>query len=177
MSETVSASVPINIRWTQELVDDGKGGSNFYMRLTPKIATGGRYAKGTSRNAIVGVVDSSGTVVVKGLLTVIQHLKREKSNEIQKAAKYGMQQGINAAEYNKNKQKQIIADAQRVDAKRRESEQINDQMPVYNPYSSRKLEEMVQADIASGKIDSKSIQFETDEKEEKKEVEEIIYIK
>ena len=70
MSETVSASVPINIRWTQELVDDGKGGSNFYMRLTPKIATGGRYSKGTS------------TVQVRNLLSVVQRLKRERSNEI-----------------------------------------------------------------------------------------------
>ena len=165
MSETVSASVPINIRWTQELVDDGSGGSNFYMRLTPKIATGGRYTKGTS------------AVQVRNLLSIIQRLKREKSNEIQKAAKYGMQQGINAAEYNSNKRKQIIAESQRVDAIRKESEQTNEQLPVFSSYRNRSLEEMVQADIASGKMKANEIQFEHQEKEEKKEAEEIIYIK
>lgn len=161
MSETVSASVPINIRWTQELVDDGKGGSNFYMRLTPKIATGGRYTKGTS------------AVQVRNLLTVVQHLKREKSNEIQKAAKYGMQQGINAAEYNKTKQKQFIAEAQRIDAARKESEQANQ---FFGPQmSSSRFEELMR--LEAEKRGDKLNYAAEEKEEEKKEVEEIIYIK
>ena len=160
MSETVSASVPINIRWTQELVDDGKGGSNFYMRLTPKIATGGRYTKGTS------------AVQVRNLLSVIQRLKREKSTEIQKASKYGMQQGINAAEYNKNKQKQIIADAQRVDAARKESEQANQFFG--QQMSSSRFEELMR--LEAEKRGDKLNYAAEEKEEEKKEVEEIIYI-
>lgn len=38
--ETVK--IPISVTWFQELVDDGAGGENFYMRLTPHINLGGK---------------------------------------------------------------------------------------------------------------------------------------
>lgn len=38
--ETVK--VPISITWSQELVDDGAGGEDFYLRLSPHINLGGK---------------------------------------------------------------------------------------------------------------------------------------
>lgn len=38
--ETVK--IPISITWHQELVDDGPGGKDFYMRITPHINLGGK---------------------------------------------------------------------------------------------------------------------------------------
>lgn len=34
--------IPISVTWFQELVDDGAGGENFYMRMTPHINLGGK---------------------------------------------------------------------------------------------------------------------------------------
>lgn len=34
--------LPISITWTQELVDDGAGGTDFYIRVTPHINLGGK---------------------------------------------------------------------------------------------------------------------------------------
>lgn len=38
--ETVK--VPISVTWNQELVDDGPGGEDFYLRITPHINLGGK---------------------------------------------------------------------------------------------------------------------------------------
>lgn len=38
--ETVK--IPISVTWHQELVDDGPGGKDFYMRITPHINLGGK---------------------------------------------------------------------------------------------------------------------------------------
>ena len=38
--ETVK--VPISITWSQELVDDGPGGEDFYLRISPHINLGGK---------------------------------------------------------------------------------------------------------------------------------------
>lgn len=161
MSETVSASVPLNIRWTQELVDDGKGGSNFYMRLTPKIATGGRYTKGTS------------AVQVRNLLSVIQRLKREKSNEIQRAAKYGIEQGIKASDWDKERRQRELASMREMERNRQETEQMNQ---TFGPQiSSSRFEQMMLEEAAKR---GDKLNYAAEEKEEeKKEVEEIIYIK
>lgn len=37
-----TVKIPISVTWFQELVDDGAGGENFYMRLTPHINLGGK---------------------------------------------------------------------------------------------------------------------------------------
>lgn len=37
-----TVKVPISVTWSQELVDDGKGGTEFYIRLTPHINRGGK---------------------------------------------------------------------------------------------------------------------------------------
>lgn len=34
--------IPISVTWHQELVDDGPGGKDFYMRITPHINLGGK---------------------------------------------------------------------------------------------------------------------------------------
>lgn len=163
MSETVSAKVPINIRWTQELVDDGKGGSNFYMRLTPKIATGGRYTKGTS------------TIQVANLLSTIQRLKRERSNEIQRAAKYGVEQAIRSVDYNKERQRKELAEYTRMAKAAEETRQANAEGS-FNIGSSMSLQKAFEAEMAANPNKAKNVQFEKEEQEEK-ETEEIYYIK
>ena len=37
-----TVKIPISVTWFQELVDDGAGGENFYMRLTPHVNLGGK---------------------------------------------------------------------------------------------------------------------------------------
>ena len=34
--------IPISVTWHQELVDDGPGGKDFYMRITPHVNLGGK---------------------------------------------------------------------------------------------------------------------------------------
>lgn len=46
--ETIT--IPISVTWHQELVDDGPGGEDFYVRVTPHINLGGK--KGFERLAI-----------------------------------------------------------------------------------------------------------------------------
>ena len=167
MSETVNASVPLNIRWTQEFVDDGAGGDKFYIRLTPRIQTGGRYSAGTSN------------IKVANLLTIIQKLKREKSNEIQRAAKYGAQQavqGMNAEKYRAQKRQEEAASSAHLARIAEETERQNQEMPFFVSSSTR-LQEAFEADYAAGKLSDKDVQFEKEEKEEEKEKEEVYYIK
>lgn len=37
-----TVKIPISVTWFQELVDDGAGGENFYMRLSPHVNLGGK---------------------------------------------------------------------------------------------------------------------------------------
>lgn len=156
MSETVSASVPISFRWKQELVDDGKGGENFYVRLTAKADR-----RGLGRAA-----------KINNLMTVIQKLKREKSSQIQKAAKYGMEKVIKAADYRKEQQRKMAADY----AKQARREEVHYDVSAFSYSSSNALQKAFEAEYAANKNAAKGIQFEKEEKEEK-EQEEIYYIK
>lgn len=156
MSETVSASVPISFRWKQELVDDGKGGENFYVRLTAKADR-----RGLGRAA-----------KINNLMTVIQKLKREKSSQIQKAAKYGIENAIKAADHNKEKQRQMLSEY----ARQARREEVYYDVGAFNISSSNALQKAFEAELAANKNAAKGVQFEKEEKEEK-EQEEIYYIK
>ena len=162
MSETVNASVPLNIRWTQEFVDDGAGGDKFYIRLTPKIQTGGRYSAGTSN------------IKVANLLTIIQKLKREKSNEIQRAAKYGMQQGIKSADWNAQRRQKELAEYSRMATAAEETRQMNENFGT--SISSSRFEEMMRLE-AEKRGDTLNYAKEEKEEDEKPEKEEVYYIK
>lgn len=156
MSETVSASVPISFRWKQELVDDGKGGENFYVRLTAKADR-----RGLGRAA-----------KINNLMTVIQKLKREKSSQIQKAAKYGMENALKSTDYNKEKQRQMLSEYTRQSRR----EEVYYDVGAFNVSSSNALQKAFEAELAANKNAAKGVQFEKEEKEEK-EQEEIYYIK
>lgn len=162
MTETVKASVPLNIRWTQEFVDDGAGGDKFYIRLTPRIQTSGRYSAGTSN------------IKVANLLTIIQKLKREKSNEIQKAAKYGMQQGIKSADWNAQRRQKETAESNRIAAAAEETRRQNE---MFGPsISSSRFQEKMWEE-AQRRGDTLNVAKEEKEEDEKSEKEEVYYIK
>ncbi len=161
MSQTVSAEVPINIRWTQELVDDGKNGENFYVRLTPKISRSGRFMKGLS------------TIKVNNLMTVIQRLKQEKANEIKKAVKQGAEQGIKSDVYAAQKRKKELAEYERQAQVAEETRQQNE---MFGPQiSSNRFQEKMWEE-AQRRGDTLNVAKEEPE-EEVKEKEEIYYIK
>ena len=87
-----------------------------------------------------------------------------------------MENAIKATDYNKERRQRELAEYSRMARAAEETRQMNEQLPQFNSYRNKTLEEMVQADIAAGKISSKEVQFEQEEKEEK-ETEEIYYIK
>ena len=156
MSETISAEVPISIRWTQELVDDGSGGENFYVRLTPKID------RRVSR------------VKLKNLMTVIQRLKREKTNEIKKAAKQGAEQGIKSDVYAAQKRKKEMAEYKRQAQAAEETRQQNE---MFGPQISSSMFEKKMWEEAQRRGDTLNVVKEEPEKEDEKEKEKIYYIK
>lgn len=161
MSQTVSAEVPINIRWTQELVDDGKNGENFYIRLTPRISRSGRYMKGLS------------TIKVNNLMTVIQRLKQEKTEEIKRAAKQGAQQGIKSDVYAAQRRKKELAEYTQ---QAKVAEETRQQNEMFGPQiSSSRFQELMWAE-AEKRGETLKIAKEEPE-EEVKEKEEIYYIK
>lgn len=161
MSQTVSAEVPINIRWTQELVDDGKNGENFYIRLTPRISRSGRYMKGLS------------TIKVNNLMTVIQRLKQEKTEEIKRAAKQGAQQGIKSDVYDAQRRKKELAEYTQ---QAKIAEEARQQNEMFGPQiSSSRFQELMWAE-AEKRGETLKIAKEEPE-EEVKEKEEIYYIK
>lgn len=156
MSETISAEVPISIRWTQELVDDGSGGENFYVRLTPKID------RRVSR------------VKLKNLMTVIKRLKQEKTNEIKKAAKQGAEQGIKSDVYAAQKRKKEMAEYKR---QAKVEEEIRQQNEMFGPQISSSMFEKKMWEEAQRRGDTLNVVKEEPEKEDEKEKEEIYYIK
>lgn len=156
MSETISAEVPISIRWTQELVDDGSGGENFYVRLTPKID------RRVSR------------VKLKNLMTVIKRLKQEKTNEIKKAAKQGAEQGIKSDVYAAQKRKKEMAEYKRQAQVAEETRQQNE---MFGPQISSSRFEKKTWEEAQRRGDTLNVVKEEPEKEDEKEKEEIYYIK
>lgn len=159
MSETISAEVPISIRWTQELVDDGSGGENFYVRLTPKID------RRVSR------------VKLKKLMTVIKRLKQEKTNEIKKAAKQGVQQGITQQQRKQDIRQEAAKETIRLSKLDEQNAELDKYSGFSSAYGSRALQKAFEADLASGRLSEKDVQFEKAEKEDEKEKEEIYYIK
>lgn len=159
MSESVSAEVPISIRWTQELVDDGSGGENFYVRLTPKID------HRVSRTRL------------KNLMTVIQRLKREKTHEVIKAAKQGAQQGITQQQQKQAIRQDAAKETIRLSRLAEQNAELDKYAGFTSVYGSRALQKAFEADVAAGRLSDKDVQFEKEEKEEPKEKEEVYYIK
>lgn len=157
MSESVSAKVPINIRWTQELVDDGKGGENFYVRLTPKIDRRGRNV----------------SAKIDGLMTVVQRLKREKSNQLQRAAKYGMSQALKAEDFNKERKAKELAQYSHLAQLAKETKQENE---MFGPQiHTARFEELMRQEAERR---GETLNYAKEEKEDDTpEKEEIYYIK
>lgn len=169
MSQTVSAEVPINIRWTQELVDDGKNGENFYIRLTPKISRSGRYMKGLSTIKVNKLM----SIKVRNLETAIQRLKQEKTEEIKRAAKQGAQQGIKSDVFDAQRRKKELAEYTQ---QAKIAEEARQQNEMFGPQiSSSRFQELMWAE-AEKRGDTLKVAKEEPE-EEVKEKEEIYYIK